>query len=129
MSAAPETDTEFLLNALAWIEERLDIIQDTLDVAALQPRMVTRPRDPCGYCGVERCLVHCVYCLVDCSGEEPGHGPGCPNVTGVWPTEVPDAACCACGELLGDFHALRATEEADVYDTVCLGCKYNEEAP
>lgn len=122
----PIVDTEYLLNALGWIEERLDQIQAVLDDVVAP--MARRPRShgPCGFCGAEPCFVHCVHCLVDCSLPDPEHGPACPNVTGLWPTEVPDACCCGCGEPLGEFHALKPTDSPDWFETICLACKFAE---
>lgn len=79
----------------------------------------------------------CVYCGVDCDEYEPEHGPECPSTTGLWPvTESelgmrgPDdpyahgMVCMDCGApfAVGDFYALRPTDDEDWFEVVCTGC-------
>jgi len=81
---------------------------------------------------------YCIYCGTDCHEDDPEHGPDCPYTTGLWPvTEKtlgirgPDdpyahgMRCMDCGEefKVGDVYAHRPTEEGDVFEIVCIGCR------
>lgn len=92
----------------------------------------------CPYCGDEGCLVHCVYCLTDCSVDEPEHGPACPSVTGCYPIPHPGGAdhepgsCIRCDSPFTDAYYLvqvdgsanpLGLEDAAVYEVVCFDCK------
>lgn len=97
----------------------------------------------CSYCGSEACFVHCVYCLTDCSVDEPDHGPACPRVTGRYPVvhpHLPDGphvgGCCRCDADVNDFYYLiqvdgsanpLGIEDAPVYECVCFECKVASE--
>lgn len=52
-------------------------------------------------CTSERCLIHCVYCSVDVTAEEP-HPDECPFVSGVYPA-VDDEICGRCGRSIDYF--------------------------
>lgn len=94
----------------------------------------------CDYCGEEACFVHCIYCLTDCSIDEPEHGAACPSVTGRFPVFHPrrfdpdcvpeccgpDATrpCCRCEATISDFYYLVLLPgESNVYESVCFECK------
>jgi hypothetical protein len=86
------------------------------------------------------CLVHCVYCLTDCTVDDPEHGAACPSVTGRYPVRVDDphgpAFCVRCEASLTDFFYLvqisgeanpLGLEDAPVYECVCFECKVASE--
>lgn len=73
---------------------------------------------------------YCVHCGADCYEDEPEHGPGCPRVTGLWPVterELQPAGivCMDCGDefKVRDVYAHRQTEQDDVFEIVCVGCR------
>jgi hypothetical protein len=80
----------------------------------------------------------CIYCGCDCYDDEPEHRPDCASLTGLRPIRPRDLGmrgpndpyahgmrCMDCGDLfkLGDFSALRPTEEGHVFEVVCVGCR------
>lgn len=70
----------------------------------------------------------CIYCSADCFEDEPKHGPGCPTITGLYPTTNQDlewgVTCMDCNTEFkdGDFYAIREIDE-NVHEVVCIGCR------
>lgn len=66
------------------------------------------------------------------------HGPECPSTTGLWPVTAADLGergpndpyahgmiCmdCEVAFKVGDLYALRPTDDDDVFEIVCVGCR------
>lgn len=82
----------------------------------------------------------CVHCGADCwpDKDDQEHASDCPVTTGLWPVTMaelgmrgPDdpyahgMVCMDCNTPfeLGDVYALRPTDEGDVFEIVCVGCR------
>ena len=80
----------------------------------------------------------CVYCGCDCYEDEPDHLADCAALTGLFPVTPRELGmrgprdpyahgmrCMGCGEpfALGDVAARRPTDQPDVFEIVCVGCR------
>lgn len=91
------------------------IVRKAIDEATQRPARV------CPFCHQQLCLVHCIYCGADCTDTEPDHRASCPAMTGVYPVNEHNMACCRCLEPLAlTYHHVEI--ETDVVEVVCAGC-------
>lgn len=74
----------------------------------------------CSVCADERCLIHCVWCGVDCETPSPLHHVACPHATGVYPAQA-DECCCTCGEPV-QVYVLHYEADMNVGFVTCLAC-------
>lgn len=107
------------------------------EFAARATRWAYRPFPPRGADGREP-YRWCIYCGADCEDEEAVHANDCPSNTGLYPVTPQELGmrgprdpyaygmrCMDCGSefKLGDLYAHRPTEQTDVFEVVCVGCR------